>query len=1842
MKAKKLLALVLTLCLTFSCIAVIPFTATVAAAAETTATTSAVWIGPSKVANINNRAESLICMPLTLDDLQEVDGQHDGILAQIKFDYKVLSGSKPVVSMIRPTYTNQFNEQGNWYDDWWQDSSDNHFRTMDTKPSWVNNGTSEKANPKSGADPIPAVVDNGSSMTVSISFADIPGIGGCYYSGYRIRESGKSHYYRTGYTGSAADAIWGMITIGNCALSNDNAQNYDSTSEFIISNPVLTVNGKEQKNLVVDFSKYDNSKVYSIIGGVRTGDNNDATNTPFNAQKHKWSKLTTDPDTIKFVTVADDYLTATHTYTQVYGTTTTREYYTCSDIPNKKFEKVGTGCYNVIPNDIAKKTIIIGKSINQVSCNLEIPLYIHKYFSGVNGSNKVFGESDGNCALKIEFKAKRLEGTGKPMLGYMYPYQDNRYAHGATSQSRAYNDGDINNKRSGSDYIGSTYDPATGNFVGYICCEKGYYAETSTNGASAFVTIGNCEHDWNGGKEYDNSCFDSSFAISDIRFTVYETEDINGTVVGTDFVPEMTVGNYFIKPSTDEVDDHSTQFCYQGADSGKGSGKVERNGRKTGSNYMPINTWCCDGAQYLMSVVDKTSCNSDGSHTLTHHNASVSGKTREYWSCSCGKMYADEYASKEITNYYVTNKMIAVKASGSAPANAVFTLNQPNTPGVHYYKFTCDMRVFGDDVPTIGAVKGSWWGGNGAQSETSWVNNSEEANTDGLYSYYDADAHKYTAIVKADIPTGSTYGVDYFNALSGAYAGFTLGNGYHVGANGYYDTKYFSSFIFANPEMYEITDVNDEDSTTGENLVAPITDATFISNMNYVGTTKQQYNTENTMYRPNNLLAVPSKTWAVDNSLAWVKALDIPVVEGEEYGTDNEPGEAFFSGEDTKSRMVRISGALSNYNALNVQTFLEANETYQFDIDYREFGSDARIELETAALNSEYTKIYNKTNNKNVGVTETAANVPGAHMSLQFTMPESVNNIHDGNFRLWLGHAVANGTNKNTTSVYFANAKLRKVTNGVLGDNLFMNGSFAFGKDGDIKDDANKTAQLFGWDAGYYNDKMIITSCGKHDLLNIPQGFFEGDIDIDNVTESNGDIRAIRFDGRDWNELHQKVELKPSTTYRLSYRYRATDDLIGLALQGSGTNNQIVDLGTDTSTGYFIRQYNIITGADKTSYGDRDANTRFRFTYLPSSEGSQFTMTDLQLHELDGSGNIVGMNMFGDLNPILNTTDYNYEKFAIKKSAEDAATVNDGHKWVATKDNTMAQIVKVNSHYFDYYSHAARMSYMVNAILGKGTGYNPYNDTANVYYNPNGTGNAHDILDLVKVKKDAANVGDKGGAGAEATAMLNNIMSAPSIATTGTVRYVSASGSDSNAGTEAKPYATLKKAISSSSAGDTILVKRGDTFYVDVNDENGININKGIKISAYGTGDKPLFIGSAGNYADSSKWTNVSGNIWKLNMKNKFYSSLHDANIPGTLYFFNSTTDKEPALIGRVLKLKDGSDNVSTRFTSYNELEKEGDVYYATSISSFTGDVYVYCSQNPATKYGKIYIAEKRAAIGIASDNVTIDNIAVKFTGGHAISATGRNNITITNCEVGYVGGAPNITGSNLDETMGNGIQFGNYGKNLTVDSCYVHDCYDAGLTFQTYTDSSTAANITFDGVNFTNNLLTNNFYNIEFFTVGQAANKGGSSAAHDGYMKNINITGNIMRFAGESWSLYQRADTSLRAANICVTQNAYYVNTQNLKIQGNIFDCTMSQMIFWQWGGLDAHKDKTTHTGVTISGNTYYQKAGSLNGRVNRFGNVTNDHFDYAGSTAALSTAIAAMDTAPVKVEWVNRADKF
>ncbi|MEO5990188.1 MAG: right-handed parallel beta-helix repeat-containing protein, partial [Ferruginibacter sp.] len=92
--------------------------------------------------------------------------------------------------------------------------------------------------------------------------------------------------------------------------------------------------------------------------------------------------------------------------------------------------------------------------------------------------------------------------------------------------------------------------------------------------------------------------------------------------------------------------------------------------------------------------------------------------------------------------------------------------------------------------------------------------------------------------------------------------------------------------------------------------------------------------------------------------------------------------------------------------------------------------------------------------------------------------------------------------------------------------------------------------------------------------------------------------------------------------------------------------------------------------------------------------------------------------------------------------------------------------------------------------------------------------------------------------------------------------YLSNSGNDANNGTDpSSAWKSLAKlnSFKNLKPGDSVLFKKGDSFYGSITVTNSGSAGNPIVYSAYGTGAKPLIT----CFTTVNKWTNMGGNIWE-------------------------------------------------------------------------------------------------------------------------------------------------------------------------------------------------------------------------------------------------------------------------------------------------------------------------------------------------------------------------------------------
>lgn len=387
--------------------------------------------------------------------------------------------------------------------------------------------------------------------------------------------------------------------------------------------------------------------------------------------------------------------------------------------------------------------------------------------------------------------------------------------------------------------------------------------------------------------------------------------------------------------------------------------------------------------------------------------------------------------------------------------------------------------------------------------------------------------------------------------------------------------------------------------------------------------------------------------------------------------------------------------------------------------------------------------------------------------------------------------------------------------------------------------------------------------------------------------------------------------------------------------------------------------------------------------------------------------------------------------------------------------------------------------------------------------------------------------------------------STDSVSVTGKRWYISNRGDNTNDGTTpAKAWATTD-AISiykdNIKPGDAVLFERGGVF------RGGFTAKTGVYYGAYGSGDKPCIYGSS--KAGSGKWIEKKSNIWC------FEDESFSMDVGGVIFDHGKAWGNKKGSLAELTKEYD--------FTLENE------------------KVYIYMNQNPTDIYESIELSKNDHLISIPSDvsNVVFDNLTIKYSGGHGIRTNnGSANVTIKNCEFGWIGGSYL---SSDGTRYGNAIEFWQGIDTATITNCWIYQIYDSGVTHQG-PDEYTAKNITVSG-----NLIEYcGFGSFEYWHNQSVFNS----------MQNIEYSSNILRFSGFGYGAGRDGIGYHIHSNGATNDN----KATNFVIKNNIFDLA-DNVLF----------DIRGHSGTMpiLSGNTYSQYDGYFLGWYGT--EITKEPFD-------------------------------
>lgn len=389
------------------------------------------------------------------------------------------------------------------------------------------------------------------------------------------------------------------------------------------------------------------------------------------------------------------------------------------------------------------------------------------------------------------------------------------------------------------------------------------------------------------------------------------------------------------------------------------------------------------------------------------------------------------------------------------------------------------------------------------------------------------------------------------------------------------------------------------------------------------------------------------------------------------------------------------------------------------------------------------------------------------------------------------------------------------------------------------------------------------------------------------------------------------------------------------------------------------------------------------------------------------------------------------------------------------------------------------------------------------------------------------------------------------IKTCGKVYYVANNGNDRNDGLSPETaWATLEKVSSAFSKDNKVqsyvCFKRGNIF------RGQLVTASNVTYTAYGEGAKPQIWGSLENGTGKEKWIKVENteNIWR------YYADKTDV---GAL-FFNNTDEYAVRLCPNIVdnKFEYGYEALrDMQFICMPDAEKAKGLNNAT-FKDITGPLYLRCDKgNPGEVFESIEFCERYYLVVIPyhSENVVIDNLAIKYGGAHGVGGGYIKGLTVQNCEFAHIGGGYQSYVKTADGNTyrpiryGNAVELHSYCNGYTVENCWIHDIYDTGVTHQQ--GGGHGVGLLFKDVSYIGNLIEDCVYLIEYFAC--ASKKNGAPVL----MENIRMADNILRRAGYGFGIQRTAVLPDWNTGACIQGwfRHHNLTDGNFIIENNIMD---------------------------------------------------------------------------------------
>ena len=425
----------------------------------------------------------------------------------------------------------------------------------------------------------------------------------------------------------------------------------------------------------------------------------------------------------------------------------------------------------------------------------------------------------------------------------------------------------------------------------------------------------------------------------------------------------------------------------------------------------------------------------------------------------------------------------------------------------------------------------------------------------------------------------------------------------------------------------------------------------------------------------------------------------------------------------------------------------------------------------------------------------------------------------------------------------------------------------------------------------------------------------------------------------------------------------------------------------------------------------------------------------------------------------------------------------------------------------------------------------------------------------------------------------------------GKTYYISSlHGDDGHAGTSPeeawKTIAAYRANIEHMKAGDRVLFERGGTYRGEIRERTILPLLSGVTYGAYGEGVKPAIYGSGENYSDVKFWSRTdTKNIWVCHAK--LQSDV------GVIVFNHG----EKVGIKRLKASEDLETNLA-------QLKGEYEFYHDLD----TATLYLYLEDSPYKAFEDIELCEDSyLVLGVSdSHDIKIDNLCIKYGGGHAIRFHPRaKGITISNCEIGYLGGS--LQQGTI--RYGNGIEFWNDCSDISIENNWIYQIYDAGVTHQ----GGDIGGYVQQNITVCNNLVEYCCYALEFWAGNPMKD----------LLKNILYENNIIRFTGYGWGKIRSSMFGVAAINTWGHTDTFVA--ESFMVRNNIFDMSSKSLIVQYY----AKKPN-----VTYIGNSYYLKEGNV-------ALWTGKMLLTAIDQKTMEESVAKLDKKPKQVKFIERKEE-